>query len=65
MKELHLKVSDEVLKELRTLSVLKGISGNAYGIHDETINRIVKALEDGDTELVLELKSEVENDATD
>lgn len=56
MKELKLKISNEVYSKLIKLLSIKEMCGNLYGIHDEFIHRIVKAIDDGKKELSLKLK---------
>lgn len=56
MKRLHLIVSDEVVTELRNAVGIKGLTGNAYGTSDAALDKISKALKDGDREVILDFK---------
>lgn len=56
MKEIKLKISDDLYSKLIIFLNIKEMCGNLYGIHDEFIHRIVKAIDAGDKELSINLK---------
>lgn len=58
MKEITVKVSDNCFAEIRTNLIFKQMTGNLYGILDEFCARFVKAIEDGETLMELELKAD-------
>jgi len=60
MKTIVVKVSDRVLAKLRTHMNLKCILGEACGMPDAFVVKFVKAVDDGEAELTLQLKSERE-----
>ena len=62
MKTIVVKVSDRVLAELRTHMSLKCMTGEACGGPDAFVVKFVKAVDDGEAELTLQLKSERECD---
>ena len=61
MKTIVVKVSDRVLAELRTHMALKCMTGEACGVPDAFMVKFVKAVDDGEAELTLQLKSERED----
>ena len=58
MKTIIVKISDQVLTELRTHMGIKCMGGEACGVPDAFVVKFVKAVEEGKTELTLQLKSE-------
>jgi len=54
MKEIKLILSDEVYSELKNDFIVKGVTGNLYSITDEFINKLLKHIENGATELALD-----------
>jgi len=61
MKEITLKVSDKVFSELKSSLGIRTMCGNAYGIQDAVISKLLRSLEANDSELELVLKEEKEN----
>ena len=58
MKEIIVKFSDRVFAEFQSDIVLKGMSGNLYGIPDEVCVKIIRAIRDDQSEVELVLKKE-------
>lgn len=56
MKELKLKIEDNVYQELKSALLAKKFTGSFYGITDEFINLIIKSIEEGKEEKVIALK---------
>lgn len=62
MTRLTLELSDGIITELRNTVITKGMVGSLYGIGDEFLTRIVKAIEDGEETVSFVLKREQEAD---
>jgi hypothetical protein len=60
MKEINLKISDRVYSELKSSIIVKGIAGALYGTADAFITRLIKGIEDGDSEITLAYKDDPE-----
>lgn len=56
MKTLKITLSDDVFGELKNFHVVKGLCGSLYGVADEFMHQVIKAIEKGDEEISLELK---------
>lgn len=56
MKEILLKIDDEVFESLKSSLVTKHISGSMYGVIDEFIIILVKSIESGLKEKTIKLK---------
>jgi len=58
MNTITINISDAVLSELRNEIGCKGITGNLYGVQDAFTMKIITAIEKGEKEVTLQLKSE-------
>ena len=58
MRKLLLHVSDEVLREIKSHCIVKGISGDLFGVCDAILMKIYQAITNGDTEVTLKFKNE-------
>ena len=57
MKELLIKIDENILADLRSNMIAKKITGNLFGIDNAVLVRIIKAIEEGKTEITLKPKS--------
>ncbi len=53
MKEIILKIEDKIFTELEQGIIVKGITGNLFGTHDEFIVLLVKAIKEGKKEVII------------
>lgn len=60
MKEIKLKIDDNVFSKIRSTMSLKMMSGSAYGVADAALVKLVEAIEDGKEEL--KFKNEDKNE---
>ena len=51
MKTIKLNIEDEVYEDLKSALVSKHITGGLYGINDEFLKLVIKAIDDGMMEL--------------
>jgi hypothetical protein len=56
MKELILKIDDGVVEELTSHMIGKKVTGNLFGVEDEFVMLILKAIDSGLTERSILLK---------
>ena len=59
MKTIQLHISDRVLSELKSGAIIRQISGNAFGIADEVIVKLLKSIEENKDEVTLKYKDEI------
>ena len=62
MKKITVTISDKVFAELRTHMGLRCMSGEACGVPDAFLVKIIKAVEDGDSEVGIKMKGEKDDD---
>lgn len=55
MKTIRLQISDRVLSQLKSMAIIRQISGNSYGIIDEVIIKLVKSIEENKDEVTFKL----------
>lgn len=60
MKEINLKISDQVYSELKTTIAVKGLAGALYGTVDAFITRLIESIEEGKDDLTLAFKNDPE-----
>ena len=58
MKKLTIHLSDHVVSELDNAIRIKAMCGALFGLVDEFVTRIVKAIKNQDTEIFLETKKD-------
>lgn len=56
MKKLTLLIDDDVFKELKNSLAVSMIAGTAYGIQDAFILKIIKSVDNKETELEIKFK---------
>lgn len=54
MKEIKLKIADDVYKRLKSMMFAKGVSGNFAGIWDEFMKKLIESIENEEEEKVFE-----------
>ena len=62
MKKITVTMSDQVFDEIRTHMSLRCMSGEACGAPDAFMVKIIKAVEDGDSEVGIKMKGEKDDD---
>lgn len=62
MTTIVLHISDQVLGELRTVMSLRGMTGEAGGIADAVLFKLLMAIEDEEEYVKIRFKTEEEND---
>ena len=55
MKTIRLQISDRVLSQLKSMAIIRQISGNSYGIIDEVIIKLGKSIEENKDEVTFKL----------
>jgi len=65
MRTITLVISEQVFAEMNNMMKVRTISGNAYGIMDGVISKIVTAIFNRDKEVILKYKTEVDDGRTD
>ena len=58
MKEIRLKISNKVLKELKSETWSMGLTQGLWRINDQFVGKILKAIEEGQEERVFKFKDE-------
>lgn len=53
MKEIHLKIDDEIYKSIKNVMITKGICGNLYGEADEFLFLLIKSIEEDKKEITV------------
>lgn len=56
MKEIMLKIEDNVYSEIKSSMTAKGICGSLYGIADGVIVKLIESIDNKETELILKFK---------
>lgn len=62
MKTIVLKISENVFEELRTHMSIRCMAGEASGMVDAFVVKIIKAIDDGDSETGIKMKGEKDDD---
>lgn len=62
MHTIQLNIHENVLNEMKTVVSIRGINGGLYGVVDEALVKLIKAIEQGDNELTLIFKEDRENE---
>lgn len=62
MKKITITISDRVFTELRTHMSIRRMSGNACGVVAAFLVKIIKAIEDDDSEIDIRMKREKDDD---
>lgn len=62
MKKITVTISDKVFSELRTHMAIRCMSGEAAGVPDALLMKIITAVEDGDSEVGIKMKGEKDDD---
>ena len=56
MKEITLKISDEVYRELKSSQGVRILSGSAYGIQDAFVNKLITSIDNNEKEVEIKFK---------
>lgn len=62
MKKITITISDMALKELRTTMSIRGMTCESYGLVDAFMVKMIKAIENGKSEIDIRMKEEKDND---
>ena len=62
MKEIKLKISNKVLRELKRETWSMGLTQGLWRINDHFVGKILKAIEEGKEERVFKFKSEKDSE---
>ena len=61
MKTVTLHISDQVFSEMKNGMSVRMISGGAYGTLDGVLGKIIATITNGEKEVTLQYKTEVDN----
>ena len=56
MKKITLLIDDDVYKELVSMMSARIMMGNAYGLQDAFMSKVIKSIDEGKTEIEIKYK---------